>query len=68
MNKLILKESMTDTAIAMPLAWAVSYVSLLLMISIGVKDALIISAIQTLVLTIVSIVRKYFVRKTFARI
>ncbi len=68
MNKLILKESMTDTAIAMPIAWAVSYVSLLLMISIGVKDALIISAIQTLVLTIVSIVRKYFVRKTFARI
>ena len=68
MNKLILKESMTDTAIAMPLAWAVSYVSLLLIISIGVKDALIISAIQTLVLTIVSIVRKYFVRKTFARI
>ena len=43
-NKRNLKESMADTAIALPIAWATSYISLLLMISFGVKDALLISA------------------------
>ena len=58
---------MTDTAIAMPIAWATSYVSLVLMLSFGVKDALTISAIQTLILTIVSVVRKYCVRTIFSK-
>ena len=66
-NKRNLKESMTDTAIAMPIAWATSYVSLVLMLSFGVKDALTISAIQTLILTIVSVVRKYCVRTIFSK-
>ena len=66
-NKRNLKESMTDTAIAMPIAWATSYLSLVLMISFGVKDALVISAIQTLILTIVSVVRKYCVRTIFSK-
>ena len=39
----------------MPIAWATSYLSLVLMLSFGVKDALTISAIQTVILTIVSV-------------
>ena len=66
-NKRSLKESMTDTAIALPIAWATSYISLLLMISFGVKDALLISAVQTLILTVVSVVRKYCVRTVFSK-
>ena len=66
-NKRTLKESMTDTAIAMPIAWATSYLSLILMIGFGIKDALIISAVQTLILTIVSVVRKYCVRSVFLK-
>lgn len=66
-NKRTLKESMTDTAIAMPIAWATSYISLILMISFGIKDALIISAVQTLILTIVSVIRKYCVRTIFSK-
>ena len=67
LNKRNLKESMTDTAIALPIAWATSYISLLLMISFGVKDALLISAVQTLILTVVSVVRKYCVRTVFSK-
>tara|TARA_B100001027_G_scaffold149971_1_gene105139 strand:- start:128 stop:370 length:243 start_codon:yes stop_codon:yes gene_type:complete len=66
-NKRNLKESMADTAIALPIAWATSYMSLLLMISFGVKDALLISAVQTLILTVVSVVRKYCVRTVFSK-
>ena len=66
-NKRTLKESLTDTAIALPIAWATSYISLLLMISFGVKDALLISAVQTLILTVVSVVRKYCVRTVFSK-
>ena len=67
LNKRNLKESMADTAIALPIAWATSYISLLLMISFGVKDALLISAVQTLILTVVSVVRKYCVRTVFSK-
>ncbi len=66
-DKRTLKESITDTSIAMPIAWATSYISLILMINIGIKDALIISAVQTLILTIVSVVRKYCVRLVFSK-
>jgi hypothetical protein len=64
-DKKTLRESMTDTAIAMPIAWMASYGTLALMIHIGTVNALLISAIQTLILTIISIVRKYIVRKAF---
>ena len=67
LNKRNLKESMADTAIALPIAWATSYISLLLMISFGIKDALLISAVQTLILTVVSVVRKYCVRTVFSK-
>ena len=66
-NKRNLKESMADTAIALPIAWATSYISLLLRRSFGVKDALLISAVQTVILTVVSVVRKYCVRTVFSK-
>lgn len=66
-DKKTLRESMTDTAIAMPIAWAMSYGTLLIMLTMGIMNALLISAIQTLVLTIVSVIRKYWVRSVFKK-
>tara|TARA_B100001093_G_scaffold320276_1_gene305589 strand:+ start:830 stop:1108 length:279 start_codon:yes stop_codon:yes gene_type:complete len=66
-DKKTLRESMTDTAIAMPIAWAMSYGTLVIMLTMGVMNALLISAIQTLVLTIVSVIRKYWVRSIFKK-
>ena len=62
-----LKESMTDTAIAMPIAWFLSYTTLALMLTTGIVNALYISIVQTLVLTIVSVIRKYYVRILFKK-
>ena len=41
---------MTDTAIAMPIAWFLSYTTLALTLTMGIVNALYISIIQTLVL------------------
>lgn len=68
MNKIdtkTLRESMTDTAIAMPIAWITSYGILALMMNLGMGNVLLISAIQTVVLTVVSVLRKYIVRSAF---
>ena len=70
MNKLDkknLKESVTDTAIAMPIAWILSYSALALMLALGVVNAFYISIVQTLVLTIVSVIRKYWIRSIFKK-
>jgi len=70
MNKLDkknLKESVTDTAIAMPIAWILSYSTLALMLALGVVNAFYISIVQTLVLTIVSVIRKYWIRSIFKK-
>jgi len=64
-DKKTLRESMTDTAIAMPIAWTTSYGTLALMMSTGMSNAFLISAIQTLVLTLISVIRKYIVRTAF---
>lgn len=65
LDKKTLRESMIDTSIAMPIAWVTSYGTLALMMNMGMANAFLISAIQTLVLTIVSVVRKYIVRSAF---
>ena len=70
MNKLDkknLKESVTDTAIAMPIAWILSYSALALMLALEVVNAFYISIVQTLVLTIVSVIRKYWIRSIFKK-
>ena len=65
LDKKTLRESMIDTSIAMPIAWVTSFATLALMMNMGVGNAFLISAIQTLALTIVSVVRKYIVRSAF---
>ena len=65
LDKKTLHESMIDTSIAMPIAWITSFATLALMMNMGVGNAFLISAIQTLVLTIVSVIRKYIVRTAF---
>ena len=65
LDRKTLHEAMIDTSIAMPIAWVTSYGTLALMMNMGMVNAFLISAIQTLVLTIVSVVRKYIVRSAF---
>tara|TARA_Y100000816_G_scaffold222609_1_gene167585 strand:+ start:796 stop:1056 length:261 start_codon:yes stop_codon:yes gene_type:complete len=65
LDKKSLRESVIDTSIAMPIAWVTSFGVLALMMNMGMANAFLISAIQTLVLTIVSVVRKYIVRSAF---
>ncbi len=67
LDKKTLHESMIDTSIALPIAWVTSYGTLALMMNLGMANAFLISAIQTLVLTIVSVVRKYIVRSVFKK-
>ena len=65
LDRKTLRESMIDTSIAMPIAWITSFGPLALMMNMGMSNAFLISAIQTMVLTIVSVVRKYMVRTAF---
>ena len=68
LDKASLKESMIDTSIALPIAWGMSYLTLILMYALNISDAFIISLLQTIVLTVVSILRKYIIRTKFKKI
>jgi len=68
LDKASLKESMIDTSIALPIAWGMSYLTLILMYALNISDAFIISLLQTIVLTIVSVLRKYIIRTKFKKI
>ena len=68
LDKASLKESMIDTSIALPIAWGMSYLTLILMYAFNISDAFIISLLQTIVLTVVSILRKYIIRTRFKKI
>ena len=67
LDKASLKESMIDTSIALPIAWGMSYLTLILMYALNISDAFIISLLQTIVLTIVSVLRKYLIRTKFKK-
>ena len=67
LNKKILKESMTDTAIAMPIAWILSFLSLYFLIKVGVENVISLSIFQTILLTLASVTRKYLVRDHFSK-
>ena len=45
-----------------------SYLTLILMYALNISDAFIISLLQTIVLTIVSVLRKYIIRTKFKKI
>ena len=66
-DKRSLKESMFDTAIALPIAWSMSYVTLVAMYALEVSNAFLISLVQTIVLTVVSVFRKYTIRTRFKK-
>ena len=67
LDKASLKESIFDTAIALPIAWSMSYVTLAAMYALEVSNAFLISLLQTIVLTIVSVFRKYTIRTKFKK-
>ena len=67
LNKLALKESIADTALAMPIAWGLSYLSLLVLMSMGVENAFTLSIFQTMILTVASVTRKYCIRNHFSK-
>ena len=66
-DKRSLKESMFDTAIALPIAWSMSYLTLVAMYALEVSNAFLISLVQTIVLTVVSVFRKYTIRTRFKK-
>ena len=66
-DKRSLKESIFDTAIALPIAWSMSYVTLVAMYALEVSNAFLISLVQTIVLTVVSVFRKYTIRTRFKK-
>ena len=68
LDKASLKESMIDTSIALPIAWGMSYLTLIFLYTLNISDAFIISLLQTIVLTIVSVLRKYIIRTKFKKI
>lgn len=58
---------MTDTAIAMPIAWSLSFLSLYFLIKVGVENVISLSIFQTILLTLASVTRKYLVRDHFSK-
>ena len=66
-DKRSLKESMFDTAIALPIAWSMSYLTLVAMYALEVSNAFLISLVQTIVLIVVSVFRKYTIRTRFKK-
>ena len=66
-NKPALRESLADTALALPIAWSLSYISLLVLMSMGVENAFTLSIFQTMILTIASVTRKYYIRNHFSK-
>ena len=51
-NKPALRESLADTALALPIAWGLSYISLLVLMSMGVENAFTLSIFQTMILCV----------------
>ena len=66
-DKSSMRESIFDTAIALPIAWSMSYLTLVAMYALDVSNAFFISLVQTIVLTVVSVFRKYTIRTKFKK-
>tara|TARA_B100001057_G_scaffold166978_1_gene167680 strand:- start:64 stop:387 length:324 start_codon:yes stop_codon:yes gene_type:complete len=66
-DKSSMRESIFDTAIALPIAWSMSYLTLVVMYALDVSNAFFISLVQTIVLTVVSVFRKYTIRTKFKK-
>ena len=66
-DKSSMRESIFDTAIDLPIAWSMSYLTLVAMYALDVSNAFFISLVQTIVLTVVSVFRKYTIRTKFKK-
>lgn len=60
-------EAVIDTSSGLPLAWGVSFLILLIADFLKFENLLAISCVQTIVLTVVSLLRKVFIRKKFKK-
>ena len=60
-------EALIDTSSGLPLAWGISFLILLIADFFNFENLLAISCAQTMVLTIVSLLRKVFIRKKFKK-
>ena len=60
-------EAVIDTSSGLPLAWGVSFLILLVADFLKFENLLAISCAQTIVLTVVSLLRKVFIRKKFKK-
>ena len=60
-----LKESIADTVIGLPISWIISYLILLGSSQMNFESLVLISCMQTVVLTIVAVIRKFLVREKF---
>ncbi len=60
-------EAIIDTSTGLPLAWGVSFLILLIADFLKFENLLAISCAQTVVLTVVSLLRKVFIRKKFKK-
>ena len=60
-------EALIDTSSGLPLAWGVSFLILLIADFLKFENLLAISCAQTIVLTVVSLLRKVFISKKFKK-
>ena len=61
-NKKALKEACTDTFLALPINWFLSFSTLAVLIYFGISQAFLMSIVQVAVLTVFSVIRKYLIR------
>ena len=61
-NKKAFKEACTDTFLALPINWFLSFSTLAVLIYFGISQAFLMSIVQVAVLTVFSVIRKYLIR------
>lgn len=66
-NNPIFLEALIDTSSGLPLAWGMSFVILMVSDFFSFENLFVISFVQTIVLTVVSLIRKVFIRKKFKK-
>ena len=66
-DKKALHEATVATTLALPINWFLSFFVLQILLWLDFQSAFFLSLIQVIVLTIFSVIRKYFIRVNFKR-
>ena len=66
-DKKALHEATVATTFALPINWFLSFFVLQILLWLDFQSAFFLSLIQVIVLTIFSVIRKYFIRVNFKR-